>query len=402
MTHPHSIRLRGPWDVTVITDHAAAAVSSARSLSARRVVMPTSWAGMLGTAFRGRVKCERSFARPTGLELHERVWLVCEGVDARGQVTLNGVHLGSIDGYALPARFEITSLLAPRNACVIEVEVPPLDAAESRELRPGRTRAAGGLIGDVRLEITGPYALDDVVLQVVVNAHGVVQGRATWRLLAAEEAVIAEAIAGGMLEVVLRRGSNRYGTIVCETERGALSIIPRADETWPRWRPHVPCDLNGVEPLVLELRKGGEVVWQCSRPGVARERAPLPMDQASGELNASAAKPIIRVFPVDLTERSPAPVDLAPVDSSTAWPFSATIPAEPILDLCDRAGIPLIVAVPPHWQDRVAARLAAHPSVMTWNGDSTDADRRGMLSLPGLGGSADLASGIEVGLDWNS
>ena len=67
----------------------------------------------------------RRFNRPTNLEPHDRVWLVVEGVDARGLVGSIVSILGAIDGYALPAEWDITEFLQPSGIVLIEVEVPP-------------------------------------------------------------------------------------------------------------------------------------------------------------------------------------------------------------------------------------------------------------------------------------
>ncbi len=50
----------------------------------------------------------------------------------------------------------MTDLLRERNELVIEVELPPLAYADEQQLRPDRAGLAGGVIGEVRLEIFPP------------------------------------------------------------------------------------------------------------------------------------------------------------------------------------------------------------------------------------------------------
>src|SRR5262249_26352166 len=121
------------------------------------------WGASLGREFRGCVRYRRTFQRPTGLEPHERVWLVCEGVDARGEVQVNGQSLGSVRGYALHSQWDITALLDVRNEILLDVEL----AADV--LRPGREALPGGPIGEVRLEVRCQQFLDRCGLWVEQN-----------------------------------------------------------------------------------------------------------------------------------------------------------------------------------------------------------------------------------------
>ncbi len=121
-----------------------------------RVTLPGDWGATLGAAFRGRVRYLRRFGRPTNLAAGQSVCLVCDGVDLRGAVWVNGRSLGPIDGYQAATRFEIGADLIERNQLVIEVELPPLAHSAEQALRPGRAGLPGGLIGEVRLEIEPP------------------------------------------------------------------------------------------------------------------------------------------------------------------------------------------------------------------------------------------------------
>src|SRR5262245_54395454 len=84
--YPHPIRLRCPWEQT--------------SLDSRRV------------------RHRRMFQKPTNLDPHEHVWLVCKGFTAAGEVLLNAAPLGRIDG---AGEFEITSSLLPRNELLLDM-----------------------------------------------------------------------------------------------------------------------------------------------------------------------------------------------------------------------------------------------------------------------------------------
>ncbi|HVX61650.1 MAG TPA: hypothetical protein VHC19_13640, partial [Pirellulales bacterium] len=154
MPYPHVIRLRGPWEFEVLSgaDSAACEDAPARATTGK-ARLPCDWSETLGRAFRGRVRYRRRFNRPTGLDSHERVWLVVEGVDAFGQATLNGQALGEVRGYALPASFDVTELLAPNNELLLDVELPADAAPASNAVRPGRESMPGGPIGEVRLEV---------------------------------------------------------------------------------------------------------------------------------------------------------------------------------------------------------------------------------------------------------
>jgi hypothetical protein len=135
-------------------------------------MLPDDWARALGVEFRGRVRFTRRLAQPTGLTPGTRVWLAIDDVDWQALVALNGHALGCIQlagstpSAALlgsssprlpvsicPVRFDITSLLQPRNELVVEILLPALETGAPPFSRPGRETQPGGLIGLVRLEI---------------------------------------------------------------------------------------------------------------------------------------------------------------------------------------------------------------------------------------------------------
>jgi beta-galactosidase/beta-glucuronidase len=118
-----------------------------------QITMPADWARTLGADFRGLVRYVRRFGRPTNLAAGQKVWLVCDGVDLRGMATLNGRLLGALEGYRAATRFEVAGQLVDRNELVIDVELPPMDYQTEQQMRADRVGLAGGLIGEVRLEI---------------------------------------------------------------------------------------------------------------------------------------------------------------------------------------------------------------------------------------------------------
>jgi hypothetical protein len=75
-------------------------------------------------------------------------------VDALAHVRLNDQALGEVIA-SDSARFDITDRLAPRNVLVIEIE-KPCRTMEQCGNSSFRENMAGGLIGEVRLEIEEP------------------------------------------------------------------------------------------------------------------------------------------------------------------------------------------------------------------------------------------------------
>src|SRR4029079_1244874 len=112
----HTIRLRGPWTVEPLKRFALQPDRSYKPVddcwpAAARMTMPADWAAVLGSSFLGRVRYQRNFQKPTGLESGERVWLVVEGPRSCGSVELNGKRLGDVAVGEPSGRFDITALL---------------------------------------------------------------------------------------------------------------------------------------------------------------------------------------------------------------------------------------------------------------------------------------------------
>ncbi len=158
MSDTHVIRLRGPWEFEPLCWVLISADGTRRESvdglpPAGRIHLPADWGLILGADFRGRVRYTRRFGLPTNLEPHERVWLVCEGVDYFGELAVNDQFLGRVEGYERPAEFEVGPLLAERNTLALIVELPQYEISAAAPSRPGRAELPGGAIGEIRLEI---------------------------------------------------------------------------------------------------------------------------------------------------------------------------------------------------------------------------------------------------------
>lgn len=101
------------------------------------------WSPLLGD-FRGVVRYERTFHRPTGLD-GGPVTLVVEGVSWRATVQLNEEPLGELVGRQ-SLRIDVRERLQVRNRLQLEIEFP---AGMPSEIAP----PPAGLLGGTRLEI---------------------------------------------------------------------------------------------------------------------------------------------------------------------------------------------------------------------------------------------------------
>ncbi len=157
---PHVIRLRGRWRLEPMARTRRLADGTSQTISRPlpapgETSAPSDWGEILGRDFRGRVRYTRRFNRPTGMAAVLRIDLVVECVDAFGRVIFNGQPLGEIPLGLVEFRTEITSRLELFNRLEIEVELPECDETSLRMPRGSRDGLPGGLVGEVRLEITG-------------------------------------------------------------------------------------------------------------------------------------------------------------------------------------------------------------------------------------------------------
>jgi hypothetical protein len=158
MAEPHVIRLRGPWELTPLRKLVPTADGRYETQSdglpaGGKTPVPGDWSGHLGNDFLGTVRYLRRFNSPTNLDLGERVWLVCEAIDPRGSATLNDQPVFAGQNPAGPCAQDITDLLRAHNRLVIDVDLTPDDESSGSSRGADRRGRAGGLPGEVRLEI---------------------------------------------------------------------------------------------------------------------------------------------------------------------------------------------------------------------------------------------------------
>jgi hypothetical protein len=132
--YPHVIRLRGPWECTVIDESA-----NARSAEPLRVTPPCDVREVLGDEFRGRVKLRRAFHAPMSLVANEALWLVIESIGGPACVTLDDELLAEIAPSTEAWECEITG--RQRQRMVLEIDLTVNDAT------------SGPTLGAVRLEV---------------------------------------------------------------------------------------------------------------------------------------------------------------------------------------------------------------------------------------------------------
>jgi hypothetical protein len=68
------------------------------------------------------VQLRRRFGWMAKLSPGDRVFLAMDAAADRVRVRVNGVSLNAVDSQETPARFDITSLLQPRNEAVVEID----------------------------------------------------------------------------------------------------------------------------------------------------------------------------------------------------------------------------------------------------------------------------------------
>jgi hypothetical protein len=237
------------------------------------------------------------------------VWLVVEGIDAFGAVALNGRVLGPVRGYALPASFDVTDLIAPNNELLLDVELPPEASGGAIPLRPGRKKLAGGPIGEVRLEIRAGAFIDRLAVwttlenaAIVLNVSGEIGGNA-----AGPQAVVVN---GAERELL-------YG----EVEPGRSFHLFDSVE-----------DLQSDVPLQLQIKllAGGVALWQCERAIAAIDNQQRP-SATLGQILSEAA--------------------YAELDRTAQF---------------------VVQAVPIDWADDVCPRLAHHRCIVAWSASAAE------------------------------
>jgi hypothetical protein len=154
----HTIRLRGPWQLEPVLRYVRRGdggfdLATNDLPAAGRMHVPTDWGAVLGGDFLGRVRYVRTFHAPPGLQFDERVWLVVEPQRSTARVVLVEDTLGVVAAGGRAGRFDITHRLLPTNRLEIFVDHPAVE--EGRIVGDGDAdlSLAGGLVGEVRLEI---------------------------------------------------------------------------------------------------------------------------------------------------------------------------------------------------------------------------------------------------------
>ena len=136
----HRIRLLGPWEFA----WEGSAGGGTPLVTEGTTAMPCDWHSLFGPVA-GTATFRRGFHRPSNLEPHERVWLICTGVRGRGTVSLNDEQLSEFDADGEAVACEVTSRLEPFNVVSIRLSVGAVE-----EHHP-----PGGLFEPVVLEIRG-------------------------------------------------------------------------------------------------------------------------------------------------------------------------------------------------------------------------------------------------------
>lgn len=273
-----------------------------------RATVPGDWGTLLGDDFHGRVRYRRAFHAPATLDPHERLWLVVEGVDARGLATVNGAELGEIEGYALGRSFDVTPFLSRSNELTLDVDLPLDKPSAEPTLRPGREALPGGPIREVRLEVRSQWFIDDLAVWSQAEdgtfiATGSIEGDASPARLAVvvngcqRELVYTEAVVGERFEVEFRA------------------------EDFPVWSGNCP----NLAPLEIKLLGSSSAVWQKQIETAVR--VPIAIE------GVATAREVL---------------------------------AEQDYQQFDKAGTAIIQQVSPAWASRVCPRLAHHPSIVAW------------------------------------
>ncbi len=344
-------------------EHEAAPCAQPPAKLTGKATLPCDWSDALGPDFRGKVRYRRRFNRPSGLDPHERVWLVIEGVDAFGSAALNGRALGDIRGYALPASFDVTDLLGPGNELSLDVELPlvmPLGV-----LRPGVEGRSGGPIGEVRLEIRSSAYIERLAVWTSREAGATslhVSGRASGKT-------------SGPLAVVVN-GAERelfYGEVECGAPFQFADVVQEIP-TWPHRAAR-----DGTLDLQIKLLSGGVSLWECIRPIAAAE---VQRNQ-SGELLVRGAPTHWPVPVIDLLASGGAPWQAALAQRNPVVALRQVLPETSYADF-DHAGQAVVQIVPIAWAEEVCSRRAHHPAIIGWSASSAELAQAGEQRLQSL------------------
>lgn len=134
----HRIRLLGPWEFV----WEGPIGGKASHVTEGTTAMPCDWNSLFGPVV-GTATFRRRFHRPSNLEPHEQVWLICTGVRGSGSISLNDELLSVFSSHGESVECEVTSRLQAFNIASIQLSVGSIEEPQ----RPG------GLFEPVVLEI---------------------------------------------------------------------------------------------------------------------------------------------------------------------------------------------------------------------------------------------------------
>jgi hypothetical protein len=369
--------------------------------------MPDTWASALGETFRGRVQLLRRFGRPGQLDRHESLWLVLRGIDPGADVYLNDHHLGRTGGYALEDAFNVTALLEPRNKLRLECELPDWDLPRMRAVRPLREQAAGGIVGEVSLEVRFRHALENLgcaVLQRHEELWLEIAGRLSSDTTRADEDDHLELVVGGS---VLEEGAapdapaalSGSATLsdsaapertaspdkTASPDSAAMRNEPLAREAAAG--PHYPTQREWLHKRLTHHEAFHELI---RLDGPWPEASDLPVSVSPTAQMTTAGRPTTPRAPLLVEIRllcngvtcwsttvGTEPVETLPPDVSTVGDLARATEGEVLYldrigepreyEQLRRRGVRVVQAVPMIWADELTARLAQHRAIVAWS-----------------------------------
>lgn len=355
MAYPHPIRLRGPWQCQPLVRAGGGPLTPPS-----RVFPPCTWDTACGSDFFGTVRFARAFHPPSAVDPHERVWLVVEGADARGQVTLNGRHVGCVDGYALPASWDVTDLLKRQNELTIDVECPD-DASGMGRL--GHGRRPGGLTGEVRLEIRSSSFVENLAVWAVAVPLSDVRSSDV-PVLTVSGTVIGGGTVGDQALVVNGLGREILYAEVTAGERFEFEANVPDMPVWP-FRSGLAIGAIEFAELEIKLISGAAAAWQTH---VRTAATPTIRDLHNGGLFASG-----QTIPWPTIVFEP-PLDIAQLEASLRRPVEGAlliglrgVAGASVYEWFDTSATAIVQVLPSEWLDCVGPRLAHHPSIVGWS-----------------------------------
>lgn len=136
---PYRIRLRGPWEVTLIDPSGAAEPF-------RYAYIPAAWTDLFGDR-PGTAVFRRHFNRSPGVAPEDQVWIVLPAAPGHVEFQINGHPVAPAESTPQSLAFDITPHIQEFN--VLEVRITDDPAAHAGQ--------PGGLWDTVLLEIRGGH-----------------------------------------------------------------------------------------------------------------------------------------------------------------------------------------------------------------------------------------------------